>query len=349
VPAITGDSAIDVAIGLAFLYFLLSIVCSSVNEAIAAATNLRAATLEAGIRELLEDPSKANAFFAHWRIQMLHSRTILAWFGHKKAPSYIPPSSFALTLLDTFAPPTAPPTPPSTDPPAAPPDGGDPPPVATSSYDLITRAETFLGTLERDTTGQFTTHSKVAGILQDALDKLEGVGADREKFLEEIESGFNKAMDRVSGWYKRRSQLFLFVIALAFAGGLNVDSYSVGQRLWKDDALRSAIVAQTSTTVHAGTAACTKFSHNPVDSAARCVSQVKTLNLPLGWNKDNTPKEAWSWDTAAKAIGILVTAFAVMLGAPFWFDFLGKASNLRSAGSKPAGRTPAGAETSGTA
>ena len=41
VLSISGNAALDVLIGLFFLYFLLSLVCSSINEGIAAAFRLR--------------------------------------------------------------------------------------------------------------------------------------------------------------------------------------------------------------------------------------------------------------------------------------------------------------------
>ena len=39
-----------------------------------------------------------------------------------------------------------------------------------------------------------------------------------------------------------------------------------------------------------------------------------------------------------KLAGLLVTAGALSLGAPFWFDLLNKLVNLRAAGKKP--KTP---------
>jgi hypothetical protein len=39
----------------------------------------------------------------------------------------------------------------------------------------------------------------------------------------------------------------------------------------------------------------------------------------------------WFW----KVLGIIVTALAVSQGAPFWFDILQKAVNLRLAGNPP--------------
>lgn len=361
-PSITGDSAIDVAIGLAFVFFLLSIVCSAVNEAIAAVTNLRARTLEAGIRNLIDDDVKAKQFYENWRIQSLHSNTVAAWFGHTSTPSYIPPTAFALTLLDTIVPPdsgASTPTAQAETPAAVAGSSAQPPP----SKDLIARAQIAIQTLKKDLGPKFE-QSKVAGILQDALNEVDDVTTDRDKFRASIETAFNDAMDRVSGWYKRRSQLFMFVIALALVGALNMDAFTIGQRLWKDDVLRAAVVAQATATVASGKAVCATNTNTnaissqtrtsttptpasatptptpaPLDTAANCVAAVKQLNLPIGWTKATTPQHFIQYPT--KILGLLVTAFAVMLGAPFWFDFLGKAARLRSTGPRPDKTPPA--------
>src|ERR1700750_383946 len=50
--------ALDVAIGLAFVFFVLAITCSGINEAIASAMRWRAQDLERGLWELLQDPEK---------------------------------------------------------------------------------------------------------------------------------------------------------------------------------------------------------------------------------------------------------------------------------------------------
>jgi hypothetical protein len=42
----------------------------------------------------------------------------------------------------------------------------------------------------------------------------------------------------------------------------------------------------------------------------------------------------WAWPT--KILGLLLTALLVSLGAPFWFDLLSRAANLRLAGDEPA-------------
>ena len=52
-PDVSGLTALDVFIGLAFVYFILSVVLSSVTEAISAVLNVRWNKLEQGLREEL--------------------------------------------------------------------------------------------------------------------------------------------------------------------------------------------------------------------------------------------------------------------------------------------------------
>ena len=55
------SSALDVAIGLAFLFFLFSLVISRINEFVATALNLRHKGLENALRAMLDDHRPAAA------------------------------------------------------------------------------------------------------------------------------------------------------------------------------------------------------------------------------------------------------------------------------------------------
>ena len=77
------------------------------------------------------------------------------------------------------------------------------------------------------------------------------------------------------------------------------------------------------------------------------VAAVKQLGLPLGWSKDTSPKN-WE-DSFGKAGGLLLTAFAIMLGAPFWFDTLSKLAQRRGAGKSPDDKDSSAASSAGTA
>lgn len=91
-----GSQTIEVVIGITFLFLLLSLVCSALNEFIAAVFRLRSRDLESGIRLLLADPSLAAAFYQHPMIKSLHQ-------GNRRPP-YIPSRSFALAMMDIIAP-----------------------------------------------------------------------------------------------------------------------------------------------------------------------------------------------------------------------------------------------------
>ena len=304
-PNVSGYAALDVLIGLFFLYFLLSIVCSSINEGISAVLRMRSAYLERGIGVLLADPAKTTEFYDHWRMRALTKPPGLI-FKTERKPSYIPARVFALTLLDLFA-----------------------PPAGTGADDLIGRATAAIG--PQATVGPNDT---VRGLLQDALTEARG---NAERFRAALEQSFDDVMDRASGWYKRKIQVILLALALVLVGAINADSYAIGQKLWKDDALRSAVVAQANAVVAGGKAAC-DTSGGAANNAATCVNDVKALGLPLGWSSTTSPHSIW--DGLGKAIGLLVTAFALTLGAPFWFDLLGKVASLRGSG-PPSARKPA--------
>ncbi|RPH79952.1 MAG: hypothetical protein EHM80_06530 [Nitrospiraceae bacterium] len=67
-------------------------------------------------------------------------------------------------------------------------------------------------------------------------------------------------------------------------------------------------------------------------------AETEKLGLPIGWSRESKdpkalPSDVGGW--ALKIIGLLLTAIAVSLGAPFWFDVLNKLINIRSAGKQP--------------
>jgi hypothetical protein len=104
---LSGFSALDAAIGLAALFFLLSTVCSSINEGISSALGWRAKTLEDAIRNMLgeADAKKGDLteqLFAHWRIKSL-VRDPKSSRRRRNRPSYLPPKAFSRALAEVVA------------------------------------------------------------------------------------------------------------------------------------------------------------------------------------------------------------------------------------------------------
>jgi len=71
----------------------------------------------------------------------------------------------------------------------------------------------------------------------------EEAGHDPQKFQASVETWFTDAMDRVSGWYKRRTQVFVVIWAAVLVVGTNADTLVIARALWRDTALRQAVVA----------------------------------------------------------------------------------------------------------
>src|SRR5438105_1877995 len=92
----SGWPVLDVAIGLSFLYLLLALSCTTINELIAGAFSRRAKVLREGIEHLLGDKDLAAAIYRHPTIESLAK-------PYKKlgaTPSYIPSDRFAAALTD---------------------------------------------------------------------------------------------------------------------------------------------------------------------------------------------------------------------------------------------------------
>ena len=126
---------------------------------------------------------------------------------------------------------------------------------------------------------------------------------------------FDEAMDRIAGWYMRRVALLIFAIAAAVTVAANASTIHVAAELWRNAALGAAITAQAS-------AAAEHAAAVPLDALAHLGT------LPIGWHA--APDGVAGW--LKTLLGWLMTIAAVSLGAPFWFDLLGKLAHLRAAG-----------------
>jgi len=217
VPDITASPAVDVALGLAFLFFLLSLICSTVSEFVAGILSWRSRFLEDGLRSMLSgerDTPQADALVkelaAHslisgkvatpvngrrrglrGRISDLRARLV----RRRRFPSYVNSKTFALTFLDTVAPPEA---------------GND--------ADVLARAKAYAEGLP-----------PTNPVRRALLAFLDQAGNDVNRFRRSVETWFDLTMDRVSGWYKRRTQTALFVIAAIVTLLFNADALQVGR------------------------------------------------------------------------------------------------------------------------
>jgi hypothetical protein len=156
----------------------------------------------------------------------------------------------------------------------------------------------------------------------------ESAGTDIDKLRHDVATWFDNAMDRLNGVYKRYMRWLSFGVGLALVVILNADTVNVASALWRDGAMRGEIVTLAGNAQLQGqnTLAADLHHLSSMDNELR--------PFPFGWRGAHAlPGDALG--VFAKILGLLITALAISLGAPFWFDLLSKIVDIRSAGIKP--------------
>jgi hypothetical protein len=352
------SSVLDVAIGLVFVYLVLGLMCTTVNEWLAQLFKTRAATLREGIRRLLHAPPDGTYLIRPVDINVAVLRTRFKKPDDKLTQAVGPFNANLQSALDQFETALA-------DSPNAKPPGS----LASAMADQLnavldqpglgkkiddnkvtpeTRAEiaktlkgndllrvnrallseaypdeitslsdsfyshplikslarpgehpayvpskTFAVTLMdilakgQSTTG--TAEQRIAQIkasidnlpdsdVKKSLQALLMNGSDSvEQVQEKLEGWFDTSMDRVSGWYKNRVQVWTVVVASVVTILINADTIQIAQKLMINPALRDKIV-QEAKNEHASSA-------DP--SAPTLTEQQKTdLSGLTGWTSE---------------------------------------------------------------
>jgi hypothetical protein len=315
-PDLTGLPALDVAIGLSFIFLLLSLVASVGQELIAGLFALRARTLELGLRNLLHS-SLCDQLYAHPLIRSMYRES---WWpigrrpGRVRHPSYIAPRAFAIAVFDTVA-----------------------PDVRITSEDGTPREDKDV---IRDTRAAIEALDVPDGVKRRLLTILDTARGDVDAFRLGLEAWFDDAMARVSGWYKRKAQLIIFAVAIAVTVALNANTITIGERLWREPALRATVAEQAGAATGTAQGA---TALDRLDATIDKVEKVGKLGVPIGWSTSASDPRHISLGGGGWARllgGWLLTVLAVSLGAPFWFDTLSRLSRLRASG-KPETPLPA--------
>lgn len=219
---------LEVGIGLSLVFTLVALICSVINEWISAMLEKRGNLLWEGIENLV-DKQLRDDICNHQLMQgLVRKRT---WFDailkrmmpgvDRAKPSYVPTEMFVATLLDVLGARAA--------------AGGNP----RTMGQLPT---TFAGlqTVIQNATGvPDNVKQALLALVNNAGDAATAELAKAKKL---IGDWFDAGMGRVTGWYKRWSQIVLLVVSLIVAFVLGVDCIAIAKRLWSDPILREQVV-----------------------------------------------------------------------------------------------------------
>jgi hypothetical protein len=172
--------------------------------------------------------------------------------------------------------------------------------------------DTNVGTLKAEIAKLPDAVSKPIGALLADVDK------DFVAARTHIESWYESHMSAVSVWYRKQTRYFLFVAGLAIAIAGNIDAIGSAKTLYRDQAVRQSVLDVAGTI---GRSDCDKKSGANAQVDCLRTDLGGAVTLPIGWADVDTTSGAWM----LRGLGWLLVAGGVTLGAPFWFDLLGRA------------------------
>src|ERR1700734_2318453 len=100
-----GSGSLEIATGIVFVYLLLSLICTSVMEAISSFLNKRGSTLFEGVKNLLNDPSftgLAQQIYSHGLVSSI-SQFASDPNKPNRLPSYMPSKILSSALVDILS------------------------------------------------------------------------------------------------------------------------------------------------------------------------------------------------------------------------------------------------------
>jgi hypothetical protein len=395
------NPALDIVIGLVFIYLLYSLLATILQEFIATKLAFRSKVLEKAIIRMLEDgksttshriTDRLNGFFhILGKPNMLKGRQVATWFyahplikylgedNFYSKPAYLSSKNFSKVLVDLLKGMDA--------------NGqSDVQRVndavqAGAIYQLPINVNSDLKNpaiiaLRGHLTAGVPDNQEnlvVDGSQMVPLNEDTGLflrslwresSADLDVFRQKLENWFDDTMDRATGWYKRYTKYILFIIGMILAVGFNIDTIGIVNKLKHSPTLRAQLV-ESATAYLEKSKQIQAVAKDETDSTAKTMQtkasvalighadtlmrqadslyniDLKNLNnvMGFGWKHKYVK---WSWThfdfvTPVSAdnnnlffciIGWLVTALAISLGAPFWFDLLNKMMQLRGTGAK---------------
>lgn len=317
------DAILEVAIGMVFVWLILSVGTLEIQNRISIWLGWRADLLEKTILDMLKDRQMVETLYNHPLIQQLASKDKKNNF---KRPDYIPSPVFATVAFEVIMNAGR---------------SGDTVPVNSMSIEELRDSIKKL----RETNPSLSrTFNHIVPNIEKEVEVFEQKVTG---FRINVEDWFNNVMGQASTIYKQRAQVVAFFVGLGFAMFLNIDTIYIAQKLWQDPTARALIVAQAQTQTASG-----------LPQSDNILTKAETLNFPIGWTTTPAKNQSCSlidvegyqlvirsagecrvltglpalnngWGLIVKLFGYILSGAAAAQGAPFWFDILRKAVGIR--------------------
>jgi hypothetical protein len=287
---------LNVVIGIVFILLLLSLLATTIMEILSSILHMRGKILEKTLKNMLGADN--DRIFQAFKENTLYEQLCGKYLGKNTPPSYMDAETFKSIFMNIM--------------------GG-------------------FDNLEHNI--QHIPSEKLKNILYQLLDDAK---YNLEEFTERLKKWYDDVMERATGWYKRNLKQILIFVGIAIAVIFNADTIEIYNKLSKnpETALEIANLAtqyteRQSEVMPLDTSGQRSFNELTAEVNELVSVEIKKLRNPLGLGWSNVDLEMGYWGWMQKILGWLVTALAISLGAPFWFDMLKMLVNVRNAGAKP--------------
>jgi hypothetical protein len=330
---------LDLVVGIIFIFFLLSIICSSIVEMVLTVKRVRANILGQWLLTIfntkITNAQNEPVSLGH---EIMDHCALTALSPKDEAPSYIDAKNFVAALLDKVT--------------------AFSKVVNPTSIDQVIESVASSTAISEELRRAFLIYANEAKDTFNAL--TEKTTGAIEMFRGKLEDWYNSNMDRLTGTLKSKyTRKITFVAAVIVCLLLNADTIEISKYLYNNPDARAAVAAQAYKTgaddsikqnmqqlkQAIATNDTAKLTLNQlqdsIESKVQSINKAKAAldqSIPLGWSKAEiagVKGYGLLLFGLAKLVGLAITIIAIMMGAPFWFDVLNKISNLRGSGTKP--------------
>lgn len=153
---------------------------------------------------------------------------------------------------------------------------------------------------------------------------------DQQKLRNDLMSWYRQVTDRMTGEFKRKIRIALYLIGTAIVVATNANAVNFAITLYGNPQLRAQVAATAEEMVKAcpnGVAPCPEYQTKIREVLSQSSRQASSELL--GWRRDGKGQLnfSWWWSPA----GWLLTILAIGMGADFWFGALKRIVSVKSA------------------
>lgn len=291
---------VEVALGLAAVYLVFSLLCSTLVEFIAGLLSLRGKQLERGIRYLVEDEQMSADLLQHSMLSKLSDK-------YRKA-SYIPSENFRIALIDSLR------------------------LYKTEKKTLLECLnELPAGGLRQSLTAMWLDADEDEQVFKDKIESWFSGNMVR------VSGWYKRQIQKVLLLVAFILAAMMNIDSIRIARDIPHDEELRAEMLQQLPQLipqQGLFNNEQSTAGNAqGDIELLKQRYQVLQQTT---NELETLELPIGWHGFAFVSQSFQWyDWLLMLLGWFISAFAASMGADFWFNSIGKVMNLRSGG-KPA-------------